>query len=84
MGAVILYTIVPIEDVLQGADPLTLAVPGVNGCGKPGAPMEMPIGDRRLVVMPERDGTARVVRLISTNPADYLDARWQPGALVKL
>jgi len=36
----------------------------------------------RTFVMELIDGQAQIVRLISPNPNDYLDPRWQPGTKV--
>jgi hypothetical protein len=36
-------------------------------------------GPRQVVVARGRDGVRRVCRLISTEPRDFLDPRWQPG-----
>ncbi|MBX5465835.1 MAG: hypothetical protein IRZ26_09815 [Clostridia bacterium] len=41
---------------------------------------EVQVDGRRLLVERGRDGRRRVVRLLSTEPADFLDARFQPGA----
>lgn len=38
-------------------------------------------GGVRLELTADADGQYRVNRLISTNPADYLDPRFQPGRL---
>lgn len=34
---------------------------------------------RQVLLARGADGTRRVVRLSSTEPRDFLDARWQPG-----
>ncbi len=65
----VLYTVIPIEDVL-------------NEPGAPAAQAEVAWEGRRLLVEPLQGGVGRVVRLISTDPLDYLDPRWQPGAIV--
>lgn len=36
--------------------------------------------DGRAFVLEMKDGRAQIVRLLSTNPRDYLNSRWQPGA----
>lgn len=38
--------------------------------------------DGRTFVMELCDGHARIVRLLSTNPNDYLNPQWQPGQKV--
>lgn len=62
-----LHTVIPIEDVLATAAPSP-----VYG--------EVVMGGRRLVVSFTAEGSARLERLISTNPLDYLHPRLQPGA----
>lgn len=42
---------------------------------------EVTLGQRRLLLERGSDGAHRVARLISTDPRDYLDPRWQPGAV---
>ncbi len=80
-----LYTIVPIEDIFSGAwDAGGNRGAGLTAEGLAAPPVELPLGGRRLIVSPQPDGSARLVRLISTDPADYLDPRWQPGAAVSL
>lgn len=66
----LLWTAMPVELVLGG---LTSEV---------SAPLEIRQGSRVLQVDPQGDGTGAVRRLISSDPADYLDPRWQPGAIV--
>lgn len=71
-GPVILYTILPLELVLQGL-------------GEAQAPVvTLQVDGRLLEVTPTGTGNGHVVRLYSTNPADYLDPRFCPGALVAL
>lgn len=66
-----LYTIVPIEEVMavpQDASQVSYIEARVAG---------------RLVVLGIRPGAApRIERLISLDPFDYLDERWQPGTSV--
>lgn len=62
-----LYTVVPIEDVLA-----TDWQPPVWG--------EVTLSGRQLVYELDPEGAPRLVRLISTDPMDYLDPRLQPGA----
>jgi len=45
--------------------------------------VEMSLGRVRLVLEQDRDGTWRVHRVLSTNPADYLRPELQPGAVWK-
>jgi hypothetical protein len=41
-------------------------------------------GGRLHLVVRLPNATGRVERLISADPQDYLDPRWQPGAVVSL
>lgn len=66
----ILYTPIPLEQVLEGHDK-----PIVN-------PLEITIEGKQLLVEPVGQGEGRVVRLLSTDPADYLDGRFLPGGKV--
>lgn len=71
-GPCVLWSVVPAEWVLDG---LTPAAP----------PLREAVVDGRLVqVAPGADGWGTVVRLISGQAQDYLDARFQPGAKVML
>ncbi|WP_338834836.1 hypothetical protein MHLNE_11310 [Moorella humiferrea] len=44
---------------------------------------EIKVGRLTLEVEPLSFNRARVVRLISTDPADYLDGPYQPGAFLE-
>ncbi|MGE5675666.1 MAG: YlzJ-like family protein [Mycobacterium leprae] len=68
----ILWTVMPLE--------LALAEP----VARDQQTVEVYSEGRLLSVLPNGDGTARVVRLISAAASDYLDPRWQPGASVPL
>ena len=63
----ILWTIVPVEWVLED---------------EPAAPqlVEVPVGQMRLLLERNTDGTARIHRVLSTDPADYLHPQLQPGS----
>ncbi len=63
----ILWTIVPVEEV-WGLPPTDLQV------------AELSVGHRCLVLEREPDGAQRVLRLVSTDPQDYLDPRFTPGS----
>lgn len=39
---------------------------------------------RLLLVEPQPGGQGKLVRLISSDPSDYLNPSWQPGTLVQL
>lgn len=69
----ILYTVVPLERVLEGLTPWdkrTFREVSVDGV--------------RLIVEETSPGRGRVVRLLSTDPKDFLDPRYQPDACVSL
>ncbi len=68
----LLWTVAPIELVLDGME-TDLPVP-----------VEVTVGGRLLQVVPGMDGTGTIQRLLSSNPYDYLDPRWQPGVTVQL
>jgi hypothetical protein len=74
MGSSVLWSIVPMEQVMEGFVVETAVAPR----------MEMSVAGRLLQVVPLANGLGRVERLISADPQDYLDSRWQPGAVVSL
>ncbi|MDI3317284.1 MAG: YlzJ-like family protein [Bacillota bacterium] len=55
---------------------------GWSRVAKPPSYEEAQVGGRRLLVERGADGRRRVVRLLSTDPADFLDARFQPGTVL--
>ena len=63
----ILYTIVPLHQVLEGWDE-----------PRP-EPVPFEIEGRTLLVEPDSPYGGRIVRLISGNPNDFLDPAFQPG-----
>ncbi|MEW8977325.1 MAG: YlzJ-like family protein [Symbiobacterium sp.] len=71
-GPGVLWSALPLELVLEG-----LVQP-------PAAVREVVVDGRLLQVTPGGDGHGTVVRLISGRAEDYLDARFQPGARVRL
>ena len=71
-GPCILWSVVPVEVVLEGMGP---EMPALR---------EAVVDGRLVQVAPGPDGWGTVVRLISGRPQDYLDARFQPGARVML
>jgi hypothetical protein len=73
-GPGILWTTMPLEMVMEGAATEAAVAP----C------LEMAVDGRMLQVLPGRDGTGTVQRLISGDPQDYLDPRWQPGVRIHL
>lgn len=65
-----LYTIMPTELVLEGIDQPV----------KP--PQEIDLGNIKLLVETMGFNQGKVVRLISTDPQDYLNPNFQPGSLI--
>jgi hypothetical protein len=73
LGASILWTAMPVDLVIDGLEPPAPAA------------MEMMVEGRLLQVLPgTQAGTGTVQRLLSTDPQDYLDPRWQPGTVINL
>ena len=66
----ILYTIMPPEVVLEG----------MNQPVKP--PQEIDLGNVKLLVETMGLNQGKVVRLISTDPQDYLNPNFQPGSII--
>lgn len=71
-GAGLIWTVMPLEVALQGLEP---DLP---------ASVEAVIEGRLMQVLPTGDGMAVVQRLLSSDPRDYLEPRWQPGERVHL
>lgn len=66
-----LYTIMPLEEVLaEGEETAT------------GGPFEMTVEGKKFLVTPEGPGQGRIMQLLSTDPADFLDPRWRPGNMI--
>ncbi|MGE5528903.1 MAG: YlzJ-like family protein [Patescibacteria group bacterium] len=72
----LLYTIVPPEIIFgEDGDEAENSVP----------PAEIvTYGRVRLLVRADGAGGATVVGIVSTDPRDYLDHRWQPGTRIDL
>jgi hypothetical protein len=67
-----LWTVMPLEMVMDGSEsyqPVYTELPWKNGA--------------TLLVEAVGLNSARLVRLISTNPKDYLDPALQPGSIIK-
>ncbi|HHY44100.1 MAG TPA: hypothetical protein GX512_00105 [Firmicutes bacterium] len=65
----VIYTVLPPDEVMS------------TGEGEPPHYFTIDM-DGRTFVMELADGHARIVRLLSTNPNDYLNPEWQPGKQV--
>lgn len=65
-----LYTVVPLDQVFS----------------EDGGPelVEVVRGQMRLLVAPAGPARGRVVRMISSDPFDYLEPAYQPGAFITL
>ncbi|MEG6615696.1 YlzJ-like family protein [Peptococcaceae bacterium 1198_IL3148] len=70
----ILYTPMQLELVLAGMDQ----------CNQYAQQREVLFNGSTLVVADNGQGSSQVVRLISTNPYDYLKPEFSPGAEIKL
>ena len=66
----ILYTTMPLATVLQGLEDLNPSY------------LEMEVSGTRLVVEGTGLGQGRIVRLLSTDPQDYLNPSLQPGMTI--
>lgn len=66
-----LWTVMPTELVMEGHETYRPAY------------AEMPWKNGTLLVEETGQNTARVVRLISTDPMDYLDPAIQPGSIIE-
>ncbi|MGE5550716.1 MAG: YlzJ-like family protein [Bacteroidota bacterium] len=72
MTLMFLYTIVPAEIIFADEEDDGARVPA-------GEQLVEMAGGVRLLVQRDGKGGATVSRLLSTDPQDFLDARWQPG-----
>ncbi|MGI6627558.1 MAG: YlzJ-like family protein [Bacillota bacterium] len=61
----VLYTIYPQEVIFQVDEPRNYFSVDFDG---------------KTFIMEFSNGQARIIRLISSNPQDYLNPKWQPGA----
>lgn len=71
-GPGILWSVVPIELVLEGLAP------------EYPKQAEVVVEGRLLQVEPGQDGYGTVVRLVAGQVQDYLDPRFQPGSQLRL
>jgi hypothetical protein len=63
---------------------LELVLAGMEGYNNPSQQREVSYNGSTLVVEDSAMGNSRVVRLISTNPYDYLKPEFAPGNEIKL
>ncbi|CAM3360248.1 YlzJ-like family protein [Marinicrinis lubricantis] len=66
-----LYTEVSLNDIFEGHDQLTQALE------------EIQVEGVTMQVEPMSTGQAKIVRLISSDPNDYLNPRLQPGSIIE-
>lgn len=62
--------------------PMELVLDGIEGPSRPA--LEVRHHGRTLMVEPVTTAHARVIRLVSSDPADYLDPAWQPGRIISM
>lgn len=65
------YTPLPLEQVFEGFDQMKFNY------------REIQIDQMTMVVEPMSETEGRIVRLISPNPQDYLNAHYSPGTVIK-
>ena len=68
-----LYTIVPMEQIF----------PANSEQKEQGVEAVLDIDGRRAICRRDHEGRWRLERLLSTDPNDFLDPRWQPGSIVR-
>jgi hypothetical protein len=84
----VLYSVIPPEVVfadwqsLHGQEVESLVM--TSAALDPKRYREVVRGGARLIVCETGEGMAEVVRLISTDPSDYLNPEYMPGAGIKL
>lgn len=69
----ILYTVFPDEVVLEGEEGEELK-----------RQRFIELDGRQLLIEPSGESQWKIVRLVSSDPQDYLDTRYQPGNIVPL
>ncbi len=45
-------------------------------------PFTVTMEGKKLLVSPAGPGRGRILQLLSTDPADFLDSRWEPGKMI--
>ena len=69
-----LYTIIPSEQIFAASP---------DGQGNPPTEAIILWNGRQVVCQRDPQGEWRLTRLLSTDPNDFLDPRWQPGTIVR-
>jgi hypothetical protein len=67
-----LYTIIPYEVIFEKRDDI------------PTNYIELKMGNKQLVVAKLSNGNYLIQRMYSTNPFDYLDAKYSPGSMISI
>ncbi|NLZ93757.1 MAG: hypothetical protein GX922_07085 [Firmicutes bacterium] len=67
-----LWTIIPVETVMAGLDNFQPQY------------KELTWKNKTLLVEPQGMAEAKVIRIISSDPLDYLNPQLQPGQIIKL
>jgi ribosomal protein S12 len=68
-----LYTIIPVESIFESETDIQEDVHDEVEIGESGA---------SLMVQSLPGGKYKVIRIISTDPQDYLKPQWQPGTII--
>lgn len=66
-----MYTVISIDDILEGIE------------DEPAITAELVVDGITMTVEPLGAFQARVVRLFSTDPRDYLTPQYQPGSIIR-
>ena len=69
-----LYTIMPVEQIFSTTS---------SGQNEQLVEAVLEIDGRRALCQRDAEGKWRLERLLSTDPNDFLDPRWQPGSIVR-
>lgn len=70
------YTIIPLEYVFEDNED------NVDQLTEKTTEFEIKKGSASLLVSSTTGGQAKISRIISTDPQDYLNPDWQPGSLL--
>jgi len=72
-----LYTIVPLEVIFAPDEEDEECVPREEE-------QIVEVGGVRLLVRPDGMGGGTVTRVLSTDPLDFLEPRWEPGRKIRI
>lgn len=81
MSVIILYTPLPEEIVLSSPEALGISDPAKHEIRETLREIRLPRGGK-LIVQDLEANQSKIIRLVSTDPMDYLRTDWQPGATV--